>query len=73
MTDDIVTRLRETADYCKVDGNSWGWTDCLEAADEIERLRIKLEQKQHEVHEYDRLYQRAEAKLRKLQEKYEEA
>lgn len=39
MTDDIVTRLRDTANYIRTDGNTWGEQDCLEAADEIERLR----------------------------------
>ena len=39
MTDDIVTRLRDSAKYCGTDGNVWAERDCLEAADEIERLR----------------------------------
>jgi hypothetical protein len=43
MSDDIVTRLRDTADYCRIDGNAWGWKDCLEAADEIERIRLLLD------------------------------
>lgn len=46
MTDDIVTRLRESAKYCSTNRAE---RDCLEAADEIKRLR-------EQVAEYKNLY-----------------
>lgn len=42
MIDDIVTRLRDSAKYCGTDGNVWAERDCLEAADEIERLHRQV-------------------------------
>jgi DNA polymerase/3'-5' exonuclease PolX len=42
MADDIVTRLREAANYVETDGNTWAADDCRDAADEIERLRAEL-------------------------------
>jgi len=65
MTDDIVTRLRmPVCGNYDDDHPSWGpqpCASCVEAADEIERLRLVITCLQNEVLRLDEIARKAEA------------